>query len=125
LDRPIDFDEEREFSIQDPLTDIDMDEDAQILGTFLKHIPSCMNAADIEQQLQDITVRRVAPPTVVGPVRTMQESVAAGDLPPLDVNAANVFSQSELSLQEHVRKYGTNAAELQDLIQRVLHYLDV
>jgi hypothetical protein len=54
----------------------------------------------------------------------VQEAVAAGDLPPLDVDAANVFSQSEHILQEHVRKHGTNAAELQDLIQRVHHHPD-
>ena len=56
---------------------------------------------------------------MVVPVRTVQEAIAAGDLPPLDVDAADVFSQSERILQEHVRKHGTNAAELQDLIQRV------
>jgi hypothetical protein len=65
----------------------------------------------------------VQPPVVV-PVRTVQQTVAAGDLPPLDVNAANVFSQSKRILQEHVRKHGTIAAELQDLIDRVLHHRD-
>ena len=80
-----------------------------------------MSAADIEQQLQDIPVQ----PPVVVPVRTVQEAIAAGDLPPLDVDAANVFSHSERILQEHVRKHGTNAAELQDLIQRVLHHPEI
>ena len=42
----------------------------------------------------------------------------------MDVDAANVFSQSERTLQEHVRKHGTNPAELQDLIQGVLHHPD-
>ena len=81
---------------------MDMEEDAEILATLLKHIPSCMtrNADDIEQLLQDIPVQ----PPVVVPVRTVQEAVAAGDLPPLDVDAADVFSQSERILQEHVRE---------------------
>ncbi len=59
------------------------------------------NADDIEQLLQDIPVQ----PPVVVPVRTVQEAVAAGDLSPLDVDAADVFSQSERIqvLQEHVR----------------------
>ncbi len=63
-------------------------------------------------------------PPVAVPVRTVQEAIAAGDLPPLDVDAANVFSQSERILQEHVRKHGTNSGELQDLTQRVLHHPD-
>ena len=116
----MDADEERDYADQDPLSDMDMEEDAEILATLLKHIPSCMSAADIEQLLQDIPVQ----PPVVVPVRTVQEAIAAGDLPPLDVDAADVFSQSERILQEHVRKHGTNAAELQDLIQRVLHHPD-
>jgi hypothetical protein len=65
----------------------------------------------------------VQPPVVV-PVRTVQEAVAAGDLLPLDVNAANVFSQSEHILQEHVGKHDVNAVELKDLIQRVLYHPD-
>ena len=36
--------------------------------------------------MQDIPVQ----PPVVVPVRTVQEAVAAGDLPPLDVDAANI-----------------------------------
>ena len=102
----MDADEERDYADQDPLSDMDMEEDAEILATLLKHIPSCMSAADIEQLLQDIPVQ----PPVVVPVRTVQEAIAAGDLPPLDVDAANVFSQSERILQEHVRKHGNNAA---------------
>ena len=97
---------------------MDMEENAKILATLLKHIPSCMSAADIEQLLLDIPVQQ----PVVVPVRTVQEAIAAGDLPPLDVDAANVFSRSERILQEHVRKHGPNAGELQDLIQRVLHH---
>ncbi len=73
LDRPMDFDNERDFADQGPLTDEDIEEDAQILATLLKHIPSCMNAADIEQLLQDIPVQ----PPVVIPARTVQEAVAA------------------------------------------------
>ena len=103
---------------------MDMGEDAEILATLLKHIPSCMSADDIEKLLQDIPVQ----PPVVVPIRTVQEAIAAGDLPALDRDAANVFSQSERILQEHdvqhVRKHGTNAGELQDLIQRVLHHPD-
>ena len=63
-------------------------------------MPSCITAEDIEQLVQDIPVQ----PPVVVPVRTVQEAVAAGDLPPLDADAANVFSQSERILQDHVGK---------------------
>jgi hypothetical protein len=66
----------------------------------------------------------VQPPVVI-PVRTVQEAIAAGDLPPLDADAANVFSRSERILQDHVRKYNTNVAELKDLIQRVLDHPDL
>ncbi len=58
-----------------------------------------MSTDDIEKLLQDIPVQ----PPVVVPVRTVQEAIAAGDLPALDEDAANVFSQSERILQEHVR----------------------
>jgi hypothetical protein len=83
-------------------------------------MPSCIDAADIEQLVRDIPDQ----PPVVIPVRTVQEAVAAGDLPPLDADAANVFSRSERILQDHARKHNTNAAELKDLIQRVLHHPD-
>ena len=43
----MDADEERDYADQDPLSDMDMEEDAEILATLLKHIPSCMSAADI------------------------------------------------------------------------------
>ena len=64
---------------------MDMEEDAQpeILTTLLKHLPSCINTADMEQILQDIPVQ----PPVAVPARTMQEAIAAKDLPPLDVDA--------------------------------------
>ena len=43
------------------------------------------------------------PPVLpVVPVRMVHEAVTAGDLPPLDMDAANIFSQSEHILQEHV-----------------------
>ena len=42
------FDEERNFADQGPLTDIDMEEDAEILALLLKHIPSCIAASDIQ-----------------------------------------------------------------------------
>ncbi len=60
-------------------------EDAQILATLLRHLPSCINAADMarEQLLQDILVH----PPVAIPARTMQEATVAKDLPPLDVDA--------------------------------------
>ena len=47
-DRQMDFEEVHDFADQGPLTDIDMEEDAQILATLLKHLPSCINAADME-----------------------------------------------------------------------------
>ncbi len=65
----------------------------------MKHLPSCMYAADIEQLLQDIPEQ----PPVVVPARTVHEAVDAGDLPPLDVDAANVFTQRERILQDHIR----------------------
>ncbi len=68
--------------------------------------------------MQDIPVQ----PPVVVPVRTVQEAVAAGDLPPLDADAANIFSRSKRILQVHFCRLNTNAAELKDLMQRVLHY---
>ncbi len=63
-------------------------------------------------------------PPVVVPVGTVQEAVTAGDLLPLDADAANVFSRSERILQDPFRRHNTNAAELKDLIQRVLHHPD-
>jgi hypothetical protein len=104
----MDFDEERDFADQGPLTDRDMEEDVQNLATLMMHLPSCMNTADIEQLLQDIPEQ---PPAVV-PARTGQEAVDAGDLLPLDVDAANVFTQSERILQDHIRKHGNNSAEV-------------
>ena len=85
-DRVMDPDEARDYADQFPLSDRDMEEDNQILATLLQRIPSCKTASDIEQLMQDIPVQ----PPVVVPVRTVQEAVAAGDLPPLDVDAANI-----------------------------------
>ena len=117
----MDFDEERDFADQGPLTDMDMEEDAEMFALLLKHLPSCIDAADIEQLERDIPVQ----PPVVVPVRTVQEAVAAGDLPPLDEDAAHVFSRSERILQDHCRRHNKhNAGELKDLIQRVLHHPD-
>jgi hypothetical protein len=48
-DRAMDIDEERDFADQGPLTDMDMEDDAEILSLLLKHIPACIVAADIEQ----------------------------------------------------------------------------
>ncbi len=39
LDRPMDSDEERDYADQNTLSDMDMEEDAEILATLLKHIP--------------------------------------------------------------------------------------
>jgi hypothetical protein len=97
-----------------------MEEDVQNLVTLMKHLPSCINAADIEQLLQDIPEQ----PPVLVPARTVQEAVDAGDLLPLDVDAANVFTQSEHILQDHIRKRGNHSAEVKDLMQRVLHHPD-
>ncbi len=98
-----------------------MEKDAKIISPLLKHMPSCVDAADIKQLVRDIPVQ---PPVVVVPVRTVQDAVAAGDLPPLDVDAANVFSRSKRILRDHFRRHNTNAAELKDLIQIVLHHSD-
>ncbi len=51
-----------------------------------------------------LDIPATAQPPVVVPVRTVQEAVAAGDLPQLDADAANVFSQIERILQDHVRQ---------------------
>jgi hypothetical protein len=53
--------------------------------------------------------------SLVLPVRTVQEAVAAGDLPPLDLDAAHVFSQREHIMQEHICKNYLNTMELKDL----------
>ena len=82
----MDPDDARDYADQFPLSDRDMEEDNQILATLLEQIPSCKTASDFEQLMQDIPVQ----PPVVVPVRTVQEAVAAGDLPPLDVDAANI-----------------------------------
>ncbi len=104
-DRVMDPDEARDYADQFPLSDRDIEEDNQILATLLERIPSCKTASDIDQLLQDIPVQ----PPVVVPVRTVQGAVAAGDLPPLDVDAANLFSRSEHILQEQIGKHDVNA----------------
>jgi hypothetical protein len=105
----MDPDEARDYADQGPLPDSHTEEleDNEILTTLLKHMPSCMNADDIEQLLQEIPVH---PPAVV-PVRTVQEAVAAGDLRPLDVDAANVFSRSEHILQDHITFVSTMSTQ--------------
>jgi hypothetical protein len=77
-DRSMDSDKERDSADQGPLTDMD----AEMFALLLKHMPSCIDAADIEQLVLDIAER---PPLLI-PVRTVQEAVAAGDLPPLDAD---------------------------------------
>ena len=52
----MDRDEALDYADQFPLPDRDMEEDNQILATLLKQIPSCVNEADIEQLLQEISV---------------------------------------------------------------------
>ncbi len=78
----MDSDEERDFADQGPLTDMDMEEDAEMFALLLKHMPSCIDTADIEQLVPVIPEQQ----PVVIPVRTVQEAVAAGDLPPLDAD---------------------------------------
>jgi hypothetical protein len=116
----MDPDEQRDYADQGPPSDSDLDGDTQILATLLKHIPEFIDAADIELLLQDIPVQ----PPVVIPARTMQEAIQTEDMPPLDVDAANVFSQSERILQERVRRHDINATKLKGLIQRVLQHPD-
>jgi hypothetical protein len=120
----MDPDEQRDYADQGPPSDSDLDGDTQILTTLLKHIPECIDAADIELLLQDIPVHRTLHPPVVIPARSMQEAIQAEDMPPLDVDAANVFSQSERILQEHVRQHDINSTVFEDVIQRVLHHAD-
>ncbi len=55
-DRPMDFDAERDFADQGTLTDMGMEEDAEILALLLKHIPSCIAA---EQLVRDIPVQQL------------------------------------------------------------------
>jgi hypothetical protein len=45
-------------------------------------------------------------------------------LPPLNADDANVFSASECLIHDHIQKYKTGTAELEDLIQEVLHHPD-
>jgi hypothetical protein len=97
-----------------------LDGDTQILATLLKLIPGCIDAADIELLLQGIPVQ----PPVVIPARSMQEAIQAEDMPPLDVDAANVFSKTERIIQEHVRQHDINATVVKDLIQKVIHHRD-
>ena len=94
----MDSDKERDFAYQHPLSDEDMEEETLILATLLKASPFCMNATDIAQLLEDIHDQ----PPVVNPARTVQEAIEADDLTPLDTDAANIFSDSERILQEHV-----------------------
>jgi hypothetical protein len=49
-----DVSEERDFADQGRLTDMDMEEDANMLALLLKHMPSCIDAADTEQLVRDI-----------------------------------------------------------------------
>ena len=48
----MDFDDECDFADQGPLTDMDVEEDAEMLALLLKHMPSCIAAADIEQLVE-------------------------------------------------------------------------
>ena len=112
-DRVMDPDKQRDYADQGPPSDSDLDGDTQILATLLKLIPGCINTADIELLLQGIPVQ----PPVVIPARSMQEAIQAEDMPPLDVDAANVFSKSEGVLQEHVRQHDINATVVKDLIR--------
>ncbi len=57
-DRSMDFDYERDFADQDPLTGMDMEEDAEMLTLLLKQMPSCIDTSDIEQLVRDIPLRR-------------------------------------------------------------------
>jgi hypothetical protein len=61
--RVMDPEEQRDYADQGPPSDSDLDGDTQILATLLTHIPACIDAADIELLLQDITVQ---PPVVIG-----------------------------------------------------------
>jgi hypothetical protein len=72
-DRSMDSDEERDFADQGPLTDMDMEEDAEMFVLLLKHMPSCIDAADIEQLVRDIPEQL----PVVIPVRTIQEAAGS------------------------------------------------
>ncbi len=108
-DRVMDPDEQRDFADQGPPSDSDLDGDTQILATLLKLIPGCIDAADIELLLQGIPVQ----PPVVIPARSMQEAIQAEDMPPLDVDAANIFSKSERILQEHIRQHDMTSISTQ------------
>jgi hypothetical protein len=94
-----------------------MAEDTKILTTHLKHIPSGMSADDIEQLLPDIPGNVHLWWFQPGECRTLQAAVAARDLPPLDVGAANVISQC--ILQKHFSQHDVDSIEVKDLIQRV------
>jgi hypothetical protein len=63
-DRVMDPDEQRDYADQGLASDSDLDGDTQILATLLKHIPECIDAADIKLLLQDIPVQQ---PVVIPP----------------------------------------------------------
>ena len=65
-DRIMDSDEEGDFAEQGPPSDFELEEDTQILATPLKHIPACIDTAQIKLLLQDIPVQ----PPVVIPARS-------------------------------------------------------
>ncbi len=92
-DLEMDPDEVCDSADQRPLPDMDMEEDNRIPVTLLRHIPSYMTAADIDQLQQEIPVQQ----PVVVPVRTVQEAVAAGYLPPLDMDAGTGVSCAIIS----------------------------
>ncbi len=75
-DLEMDSDQERDFACQGHLSYMDMEEDAQLLATLMKHIPSCMNATDIEQLLRDLEIPDQQPAVV--PARTVLEAIEAG-----------------------------------------------
>ena len=53
-DRPMDSDEERDYTDQGPLTEMDMEDDAEILTLLLKHMPSCIYAGDISYMISNM-----------------------------------------------------------------------
>jgi hypothetical protein len=47
-----------------------------------------------------------------------------GHLPPLYADDAGVFSACERLFQDHIKMYKTGTAELQEVLQEVLHHSD-
>jgi hypothetical protein len=107
----MDLDEERDFADQGPLTDMEMEEDAEILALLLKVLQTCIPGYRTASA-------RHSRATACGSSSQDGSGGCSGWRPsPTGCRCKHI-------LQDHVRQHNTNAAELKNLIQRVLHHPD-